>query len=140
MQSAARTQIPEVNSVAIFIAEQILGNDAFLELRWQRPFARYHVVAWQVPPEIVVLVLRSPVHLPAAEHIERLAVHDEDSWRADCPVWPTTADRGDIDAFRPTMDRVGPGIARLAEYLLRLDDLVDLCLCGVRLGVDHVNS
>ena len=38
------------------------------------------------------------------------------------------------------MNRVGPGIARLAEHFFRLDDLVDLCLCGVRLGVDHVNS
>ena len=31
---ASRAQIPEVNPVAIFIAEQIFGNDAFLEQRW----------------------------------------------------------------------------------------------------------
>src|SRR5262249_47904877 len=31
---ASPTQIPEVNSVAIFVAEQILGDNAFLELRW----------------------------------------------------------------------------------------------------------
>ena len=36
---ASRAQIPEVNPVAIFIAEQILWNDAVLELRWQPPFA-----------------------------------------------------------------------------------------------------
>ena len=52
----------------------------------------------------------------------------------------TAAERGNIDALRPAMDRVGPGIASLAEHLLRLDDLVNLSLRGVRLGVDYVDA
>jgi hypothetical protein len=63
---AARPQIPEMHVMAVFVGQQILGDDAVLELRRQAPFAGDHVVARQVPPEIVVQLLRPAVDLPAA--------------------------------------------------------------------------
>src|ERR1700733_1665784 len=66
---APRTQIPEVEMVAVFVREQVLCDDPVLELWRQPPFARHHVVAWQVPPEIVMQLLRSAVDLPTAEDL-----------------------------------------------------------------------
>ena len=72
-------QIPEMDGVAVFVAEQVLGHDAVLELRRQAPFAGHHVVARQVPPEVVMQLLRAAIDLPAAADVEGLAVHDEDA-------------------------------------------------------------
>ena len=133
-------QIPEVDPMAIFVREQILRHDAVLELRWQRPFARHHVVARQIPPEVIVQVLRATIDLPAPEDLERLAVHDEDARRSIGAVLAAAAERADVNAFRPAMNRVGPRVAGFPEDLLRLDDLVNLRLGGIRLGVDDINS
>ena len=122
---AARAQIPEMEPVAVFVGEQVLGHDAVLELRRQPPFAGHHVVARQVPPEIVVLLLRPAVDLPAADHVEGFAVHDEDARRPVGAVRAAAAQGGDVDALRPAMDGVRARIAGLPEHLLRLDDLVD---------------
>jgi hypothetical protein len=47
-------KIPEMDAMAILVREQILRHDPVLELRWQPPLARHHVVARQVPPEVIV--------------------------------------------------------------------------------------
>ena len=62
----------------------------------QSPFTRHHVVAGQVPPEIVVQLLRPAIDLPAAEDIERLAVHDEDAGRPFRVVLTAAAKRANI--------------------------------------------
>ena len=41
---------------------------------------------------------------------------------------------------RATVDGVGPRIAGLAEHFLGFDDLVDRCLLGIGLGVDHIDA
>src|SRR6266436_5626075 len=98
-------QIPEVDPMAVLVREKILRHDPVLELRRQPPLARYHVVARQVPPEIIVQVLGSAIDLPAAQDIERLAVHDEDAWRPVDAVLAAAAERADVNAFRTAMDR-----------------------------------
>ena len=123
-------EIPEVDPMAILVREQVLRHDPVLELRRQPPLARHHVVARQVPPEVIVQVLGSAVDLPAAQDIERLAIHDEDARRA---VLAAAAERADVYAFWAAMDRVGPGITRLLEHLLGLDDLVNRRLGGIGL-------
>jgi hypothetical protein len=125
--------------VAVLVGQQVLGHDAVLELRRQAPFGADHVVARQVPPEIVVLVLLTAVHLVAAEDVEGLAIHDEDAGRAVGAILAAAAQRGDIDALGAAMDRVRAGIAGLGEDLLGFDDLVDLGLQRL-LHVDDVDA
>src|SRR5712675_3596693 len=88
-------EIPEVDPMAILVREKILRHDPVLVLRRQPPLARHHVVARQVPPEVIVQVLGSAVDLPAPQDIERLAVHDEDAWRSIGAVLAATAERAD---------------------------------------------
>src|SRR5215216_6161489 len=81
-------EIPKMDPMAILVREQVLWDDTVLELRRQPPLARHHVVARQVPPEIIVQFLGSAVDLPAAEDVKRLAVHDEDARRSIGAVLP----------------------------------------------------
>ncbi len=103
------------------------------------PILRDHVVARQVPPEVVVLVLHPPVDLPAAQHLKGLAIHDEDAGRALGAVSPAAAERRDVDPLRTTVDRMRPRVARLRENLLRLDDLVQRGCPRSTLDVDDVD-
>src|SRR5450631_3520384 len=80
------------------------------------------------------------VDLPAAQDIERLAIHDEDAWRPVGAVLPAAAERADVYAFRTAMDRVGPRVAGLLEHLLGLDDLVNLRLGGIGLRIHDINA
>ena len=134
-----RPQIPEMDPMAVFVRQQILWHDPVLELRGQRPLAGHHVIAWQIPPEIIVQRLRTAIELPPPEDIECLAVHDEDAGRSVGAGFAAAAERADVDAFRPAVDGVGPRVAGLVEDFLRLDDFVNLRFCGVRLGIDDVN-
>jgi hypothetical protein len=137
---APSPEIPEVDPMAILVREQILRHDPILELRRQPPLARHHVVARQVPPEIIVQVLGAAVDFPAAQDIERLTVHDEDARRPVGAVLAIAAERADVYAFWAAVDRVGPRIARLLEHLLGLDDLVNRRLGGIGLGIHHINA
>ncbi|MCY1287892.1 hypothetical protein D3C81_1003890 [compost metagenome] len=126
--------------VAVLVGEQVFCHQAVLELRRQCPFARHHVVARQVPPEVVVLLLLAAVDFPAPEHLEGLAVHDEDAGQPVGAVLAGAAERADIDPFRAAMHGVRPRVAGLADDLVRLDDLVDARLRGMRLGVDDIDA
>ena len=85
-------------------------------------------------------VLGSAIDLPAAENIERLAVHDEHAGRPVGAILAAAAKRADVDAFRPAMDGMGPRVAGLLEHLLGLDDLVDLRLGGIGLRIHDINA
>src|SRR6476661_9576013 len=74
-------EIPEVDPMAILVREKILRYDPVLELRWQRPLARHHVVARQIPPEVIMQGLGTTIDLPASADLKGLAVHDEDTGR-----------------------------------------------------------
>ena len=136
---AAGAEVPEVDPMAILVREQILRHDPVLVLRRQPPLARHHVVARQVPPEVIVEVLGSAVDLPAAQDIERLAVHDKDARR---PVGAilAAAERADVDAFGAAMDRVRPRVAGLFQDLLGLDDLVNFRLGGIGLRIHDIKA
>ena len=136
----SRAQIPEVDAMAIFVREQILRHDPVLELRGQSPLARHHVIAWQIPPEVIVQFLRAAIDLPPPKHFERLAVHDEDAGRSIGAILATATERADVNALRSAMDRVGPGVAGLPEDFLRLDNLVNRRLGRIRFGIDDVNA
>ena len=132
-------QIPEVDPMAILVREQILRHDPVFELRRQRPLARHHVIARQVPPEVIMQRLRTAVDLPPSEHLEGLAVHDEDAGRPVGAILATAAKRADIDAVRAAVNRVRPRVAGLREDFLGLDDFVNFRLRRIRLGIDDIN-
>src|SRR5215510_2929127 len=137
---APRPEIPEVDAMAVLVCEQVLGHDSILELRRQPPLARHHVIAWQVPPEIVVQGLGSAINLPASEDVKVLAVHDEDARRSIGAGLTAAPERADVDPVRTAMDSVRPRVAGLLEYLLRLDHLVNLWLGGIGFCVDDIDT
>src|SRR3712207_8878235 len=63
--------------------------------------SRHHIIAREVPPEIIVKPLRSAIDLPPPEHLEGLAIHDEDAGRAVGAVRAAPAEGADVDALRP---------------------------------------
>src|SRR5258707_4946522 len=79
--------------MAILVREQIFRDDSVLELRQQPPFTCQHVIAWQVPPEIIVQVLAPAIDLPAAENVKRLTIHDEHARWAIGAVLTAAAER-----------------------------------------------
>ena len=134
-----RPQIPEVDPMAILVGEEILRHDPVLELRWQCPLACHHVIAWQVPPEVIVQGLRTTIDLPTSQDLECLAVHDEDAGRSIGTILAAATESADVDTFGPAVDRVRPRVTGLPEDLLRLDDFVNLGLGRIRFDVDDVN-
>src|SRR5206468_4085891 len=80
------------------------------------------------------------IDLPAAEDVKRLAVHDKHARWPIGAICPAAAERTDVDAFRTAMDRMGPRVARLLEYLLGLDDLVNGCLGGIGLHIHDIQT
>ena len=87
-----------------------------------------------------MLVLQAAVQFVTADHFERFAIHDEDAGRAVRAVRAPAPKRRNINAFRTAMNGVRPRIASLGENFLRLDDLVNLRLGRIGLGVDHVDA
>src|SRR5260370_31663986 len=132
-------EIPEVDPMAVLVREKILRHDPVLELRRQPPLARPHVVAWQMPPEVIVQVLGTTIDLPASENIECLTVHNEDAGRPIGTILAAATKGADVNAFRPAMDRVGPRVAGLLKDFIGLDDLVNICLGGIRLRIHDIN-
>src|SRR4029450_8472726 len=137
---AASPKIPEVNVMAVLVREQVLGDDTVLELRRQSPLARHHVVARQVPPEVVVLGLGSAIDLPAAEDVKRFAVDNEHSRWPLGAILAAATKSTHVDAFWPTVDRVRSRVTGFLEHLLGLDDLVNLGRGGIGPGIQDINA
>src|SRR5215475_5934408 len=134
---AAAPQIPDVQSVAVFLAQKQFGNQAALEHVRRAPFARNQRVESEVPPEVIGQLLGSPVDLPAAAHVEALAVDDEDTARAAAVRTPEAID---IETVGAAMHRVRAGVAGLVRYLARLDGLDQLGLLWIGFRVEHVDA
>src|SRR6185437_11642730 len=134
------TEIPEVDAMTILVREKVLRHDPILELRRQRPLARHHVIAWQIPPEVIVQFLETTIDLPASEDIECLAVHDEDAGRSIGTILTAPTKSADVNAFRAAVNRMGPRVAGLFKDLLGLDDLVNLRFSWIRFGIHDINS
>src|SRR5215210_6375410 len=109
--------------MAVAVAEQVFRHDAVLELRRQAPLACHHVVAREVPPEIIVELLRPAINFPAPKDLEGFAVHDEHPRGAIGAVGPAATEGADINALWAAMDGVRPGVTRLSEHLLGFDHL-----------------
>src|SRR5271166_287832 len=116
LQMLAPGEVPEMQPPAVFAAEQHLGDEAVLECVGRAPFAGDHGVVAEMPPGVVAELLRSALDLPAAERLEALVIHDKDSARR---LAVLVAERCDVDAAGPTMDRMRARVAGLVGNLLR---------------------
>src|SRR5262245_42328736 len=90
-----------------------------------------------MPPKIVGQVLRAAVEFPASSNLERLGIEDKDTARAFTIGGP---DGVDINAIRPAMGRMWTRIASALYHRFRLNDLDDLRIPWIRLGINNVNS
>src|SRR5262249_16397796 len=140
LQVSSLPQAPEMEPMTILVSKKIFWNDSVLELRRQPPFARHHVVTRQVPPEVIMQLLRTAIHLPAPGNPERLAVHDKAARRSVRAVLSPPAERAHVDASRAAMDGVRTRVTSFLEHLLRLDNLVNCRLGGIGLGINDVDS
>src|SRR5258707_14374670 len=90
-----------------------------------------------MPPEVVGEVLWPPHSLPGATDAEVVVIEGEDA------AWSLAARRAesaDVDGLCPTMDGVRPAVARARRHLLGRDDLHQLWLAGIGLGVEDVDA
>ena len=133
----ARREVPDVQPVAVLVAEQQLADEAVLDHVRRPPLGRDHRAEVEVPPEVVGELLRPAVGLPLALDREVLVVEQED---AAGPVAVGVAERGDVDAVGAAVDGVRAAVAGLARDLLGLDDLDELGLPRVILDVDDVDA
>jgi hypothetical protein len=88
-----------------------------------------------MPPEIVGEVLVAPVGFPRAFRLERRMVQEHHTARS---IAVRRAQRPGIDRVRAAVDGVQTAVAALCVDRFRLDDLDDLRLARVRLGVNHM--
>src|SRR5258706_11903479 len=90
-----------------------------------------------MPPEVVGEVLWPPHSLPGATDAEIVVIEGEDA------AWSLAARRAegaDVDGLCPTMDGVRPAVARAGRHLPGGDDLHQLRLTGIGLGVEDVDA
>ena len=135
LQMLALVEVPEVQPASIFAAEQDLRNEPVLERVGRSPFAGHHRVVAEMPPEIIGELLRAPVHLPLAEHVEAFGIEQEYAARR---LALGVSERVHIDSLGAAMDGVHARIPGLFGDFLRLDDPDDLRISRIRLGVDDV--
>ena len=133
----ARLEVPDVQPVAVLVAEQQLADQAVLDHLRRAPLARDDGVVVEVPPEVVRELLRAAVVLPGALDREVVVVEQED---AAGPVAVGVAERRDVDPVRAAVDGVRAAVAGLAGDLLGLDDLHELRRARVVLDVEHVDA
>ncbi len=133
----AAMQVPEMQPAAIFRTEQDLRDKTFLEGVGRPPLAGDERVMPEMPPGVVGEALGPAVYLPLAADVEGLVVHQEDAARL---LALSVAQRGDVDALGAAMDGMGTRITRSLGHLCRLDDLNDLRLPPVGLGIDDVDA
>ena len=66
LDMAAAAQVPDVHLMAIFATEEKVRLKSALDHVRRTPFAGEQRVESQMPPEIILKKLGSPVHLPLA--------------------------------------------------------------------------
>ena len=133
----ALLEVPDVELVAVLVAQQQLGIEAVLDHVRRAPLGGDDRALVEVPPEVVGQLLRPAVLLPGALDREVLVVEQEDPAGA---VAVGVAERGDVDPVGAAVDRVRARVARLARDLLGLDDLGQLRRLRVVLDVDDVDA
>src|SRR5205085_4808781 len=122
---------------AILAAQQYLRDQAVLERVRRAPFARDHGVVAKMPPRVVGKLLRSAIHLPAAERLEALVVHHEN---AAGRLAVFVAECRHIDSARAAVGRVRTRVSRLIGDFRRFDRLHKLRFAWVWLGIEDVDA
>ena len=130
----ALVEVPDVQLVAVLVAQQQLADQAVLDHVRRAPLGRDDRAEVEVPPEVVGQLLRAAVVLPRALDREVVVVEQEDAARA---VALGVAERRDVDPVRPAVDRVRARVAGLGGDLVLADRLDDLRVAA--LGVDDVD-
>ena len=137
LQVFAPVEIPEVQLVAVFPGEQMLGHEAVLEHIRRAPLAGYHRVVPEMPPHVVGELLRSAIDLPATEHVKGFVIHQQDAaGRFSFGV----AQRADVDPIWAAMDRVRTSVSRPIDDLCGLDGSYDSRIIGIGLRVEDMNA
>src|SRR4051812_48589546 len=137
LHMAPLLQVPEVQLVAVLTVEEQLGLHPALDHLWRAPLAADQRVVAEMPPEVVVQVLRAAVDLPPAEDVEGVVIEHEDAAGTAAVGGPESAD---VDAIRSAVDRVPIGVAGLRRDLFGLDRLDDAGPQGVGFGIDDVDA
>src|SRR5262249_28282696 len=99
----AAAQIPKMQTMSVLAGQQEFRVQPVLDHVWRSPFARYHRIVAQMPPEVVCKVLWSSIHFPLAEHVEREVIEEKDTTRTFSVCSPKSAD---VYAFGTAMNRV----------------------------------
>src|SRR5713101_5412500 len=118
LDMASSAQVPNVHLMAVFTAEQQVGLQSVFDHVRRAPLAAQQGVETQMPPEIVMKKLRSTVHFPLAQNVERFAIEHENAARA---VAIGRSECANINAFRATVNRVRTRIISARKNLFRFD-------------------
>src|SRR6266699_1660443 len=137
LDMASSPQVPNVHLMAVFAAEKQLRLQSTFDHVRRAPLATQQGVETQMPPEIVMKKLRSTVHFPLAQNVERFAIEHENAARA---VTIGRSECANINAFRATVNRVRTRIISARKDFFRFDHFDYLRLSRIRLGVDNVNA
>src|SRR6476660_751930 len=129
--------VPNVQSVPVFALQELLGDDAILDLVRRAPFAGQKCVMGEMPPKIVAKILGPTIHFPFSEDIKAEVIQQEDAARA---ISAGRAKGADVDTIRAAMHGMRALIAGACKHLLRLDDLYDGRIARVGLDIQHVDA
>src|SRR6516164_6813398 len=131
------SKVPNVQLVTVAAGKQMFRINPVLYPVWDTPFTSDQCVVPEMPPEIVSQFLRSTIHFPTPQHVEIIVIQKENSaWAAAIPGSQGT----DVNPFRTAMYGVRPRVTGASEHLFGLNDLSDLELCRIRLGIHNMNA
>src|SRR5437016_13273139 len=116
LKMASSAQVPNVHLMAVFAAENQLRMQATFDHVRRAPLAAQQGVETQMPPVIVMKKLRSTVHFPLAQNVERFAIEHENAARA---VTIGRSECANINAFRATVNRVRTSINSARKDIFR---------------------
>src|SRR5579872_251472 len=123
LQMAALAQIPNMERMAVFAAEQQVRLYAMLNHVWRTPFAGNRNVVAQMPPEIVGEILRAAIHFPAAQHVEAFMIEEEQPSRT---FALGSAKGANVDRVGAAMNGMRTAVAGACGEFFRFDYFDDL--------------
>src|SRR5438270_8365631 len=101
------------------------------------PFAGDHGVIAQMPEEIIVEILRTALDLPLAQNVKTFRIEDKNPARS----FSSSRSEGTYkNAVRATVDGVRTAVTGARRQYFRFNDLDDLRVARIRLGVNDVDS
>src|SRR5262249_18000775 len=133
----AAAQVPGMQPVAVFAAEQQFRHQTVLEHVRRAPFAGDLYVVGEMPGEVVGEKLRTTIDLPPPQHIVTVVIERKYAPRA-VPIGGSETVH--IKALGAAVHGMETRIARAPEHFLRLDDLDDLRMTGIWLDVKDVDT